>query len=729
LAQLFDDVGECVEATLRHVGKRIVMALPLALGKPVPLVNELYRRAVRDPGIELKILTALSLRVPSAGSDLERRFLEPFVKRVFGNYPALDYVAAARAGSVPSNISIDEFYLEPGAYLDAPYVQQHYLSANYTHVARDVLRLGVNVLAQLIARRSSNGRSEISLSCNPDVTVDILPELEARKRAGQRIAVVGEVNRQLPFMLGDAIVPDSAFDFILEHPRYEYDLYCPPNLAISTTDYAIGLYASALVRDGGTLQLGIGELGDAIVYCLQLRHQQNDRWRAVLDSLGATTRFAPALEDIGQFASDGGIFEHGLYGCTEMFVDGFLDLYRSGILKRRVYPSLRVQRLLNSGRLSETVNAAMIDELIDAGMPVLMNDIDFEELRRVGILHPDCSHTGTGIRTPQGKWISADLSTPEARALLASECLGTHLREGVLLHGGFFLGPRGFYGALRELTESDRRQFNMTGVSFINQLAGADLELRVEQRQRARFINTAMMMTLSGAAVSDGLADGRVVSGVGGQYNFVTMGHALPGARSILCVRSTRSKDGRTASNIVWNYGHTTIPRHLRDVVITEYGVADLRGKTDAEIAAALLAITDSRFQDSLLRQAQAAGKLPRDYRIPDQHRGNTPQSVERALAEHRRAGLFTEYPFGTDFTAEEIVLARALKQLKERTGTRLGKARTALGAIASQLVPRSAPAELRPYLERMQLDQPANARERLAQRLVIDALRYVVHW
>ena len=38
-------------------------------------------------------------------------------------------------------------------------------------------------------------------------------------------------------------------------------------------------------------------------------------------------------------------FERGLYGCTEMLADGFLDLYRSGILKRRVYPSARLQRL------------------------------------------------------------------------------------------------------------------------------------------------------------------------------------------------------------------------------------------------------------------------------------------------------------------------------------------------------------------------------------------------
>ena len=51
-------------------------------------------------------------------------------------------------------------------------------------------------------------------------------------------------------------------------------------------------------------------------------------------------------------------------------------------------------------------------------------------------------------------------------------------------------------------------------------------------------------------------------------------------------------------SNIRWAYGHQTIPRHLRDVTVTEYGVADLRGKSDADVIAAMLAVTDSRFQD-----------------------------------------------------------------------------------------------------------------------------------
>ncbi|MGH2669977.1 MAG: hypothetical protein ACRDH5_12840, partial [bacterium] len=111
MPQRFMDVGDCVDAALRRVGKRIVLAVPLALGNPVPLVNEIYRRALRDRSMELKIFTGLSLRKPQASGELERRFLDPFLARVFGNCPELDYVAAVRAGQVPPNIEVIEFFL------------------------------------------------------------------------------------------------------------------------------------------------------------------------------------------------------------------------------------------------------------------------------------------------------------------------------------------------------------------------------------------------------------------------------------------------------------------------------------------------------------------------------------------------------------------------------------------------------------------------------------------
>ncbi len=228
------------------------------------------------------------------------------------------------------------------------------------------------------------------------------------------------------------------------------------------------------------------------------------------------------------------------------------------------------------------------------------------------------------------------------------------------------------------------------------------------------------MVTMQGAAVSDGLADGRVVSGVGGQYNFVAMAHALPDARSILTVRSTRAKSSKVTSNILWNYGNTTIPRHLRDIVVTEYGVADLRGLSDQDTIAALLNIADSRFQDGLKREAQAAGKLRLDHRIPDLHRNNTPRALEERFILARARGLFSEFPFGTDFTGEEIVLAKALTRLKEKSTGGWLRVKTVGLAAAS----RGTPSAIRPYLERMSLNAPKTRQEWLWQRLLVRELR-----
>jgi hypothetical protein len=232
-----------------------------------------------------------------------------------------------------------------------------------------------------------------------------------------------------------------------------------------------------------------------------------------------------------------------------------------------------------------------------------------------------------------------------------------------------------------------------------------------------------MMVTGLGAAVSDGLEDGRVVSGVGGQYNFVAMAHALPEARSILCLRATRQSRGVTTSNILWNYGHTTIPRHLRDIVVTEYGIADLRGRTDREVVEALIGVMDARFQDEFVAAAKRGGKLPREYGVPDAARRNHPQDLANRYAPWRKQGLFAELPFGSDFTAEELVLAKALRGLAAASDTWPGKVRT----LARALLSDGAGPDLEPYLARMSLQAPASTAERLQRRLLIVALRAVL--
>jgi acyl-CoA hydrolase len=362
-----------------------------------------------------------------------------------------------------------------------------------------------------------------------------------------------------------------------------------------------------LVPDGGTLQIGIGSLGDAVAQALVLRHRQNAEFRHILQQLG------PELpRELGPFAT-------GLYACTEMLVEGLLDLHRAGILKREV--------------------------------------------------------------------------------------------DGAVLHAGFFVGSRAFYQALRDMPPDVAAKFRMTSISFVNELFH-DEETKRKARVKARFLNDAMIVTLLGAVVSDGLDDGRVISGVGGQYNFVAQAFALQGARSVMILRASRTAGGRTQSNIRWNYGHTTIPRHLRDIVVTEYGIADLRGKSDRDVIAAMLNVTDSRWQGELLRRAKDAKKIERGYEIPREARDNTPDAIARKLKPARDAGLLPDFPFGTDFTEVEQRLLPALQKLKSAS---------TLGLL--KLLLRPAPSRDKEALARMGLDRPANLRERVYAHLIRAAL------
>ncbi|MFT4045120.1 MAG: acetyl-CoA hydrolase/transferase C-terminal domain-containing protein [Solimonas sp.] len=710
-AAALDDVEVAVERIIEKIGTRIVLGIPLGLGKPVELVNALYRRAVRDPRIRLKIFTALSLAKPHAAPGVERAFMQPFVERVFADVPELDYVRAQRNGSLPPNIEICEFFFLTGALLGNAEAQRDYISSNYTHAARDVVNHGCNVVAQMICRRDTPHGLRYSLSCNPDTGPEVLRLLD---RIGRPHIVVGVVNQALPYFGQDAEVPAETFDYVVDHARYTVPLFSTPKMPVTTADYAIGLQVSALVKDGGTLQLGIGSLGDAIVHALQLRHGDNTRYRSIVDALGASARYGKLIDETGGLAP----FRDGVYGATEMFVDGFWHLLRAGILKRRVYDFWALQQLIDEGRCDPLqLNAELLEHFDALGVRVIRTQ-DFEILQHHGFFNDATRYDRGTIVAPDGTRINANIADPKSREIIGERCLGTQLRNGIILHGGFFLGPRDFYQGLRDLTDEQRDAICMTGVDKINQL---DRNPRLYQLQRvhARFINTGMMITLNGNFVSDALDDGRVVSGVGGQYNFVAQAHQLETGRSILMLRATRESGGRTASNVLFNYGHATIPRHLRDIVVTEYGIADLRSKTDREIAQLLIGIADSRFQPGLLAQARKAGKIEAGWQIPEAQRNNLPQALEAKLAPQRSAAVLPLFPLGCDFDATEQTLLPVLGRVRTRAA-----ATPKWKLLAQCLLDRRRPgAAQQPYLRRLGLDAPQGLGNRVARTLVLDEL------
>ncbi|WP_428310871.1 acetyl-CoA hydrolase/transferase C-terminal domain-containing protein [Hydrocarboniphaga sp.] len=711
--EIFAGIDACVDAILQRIGFDVRLGVPLGLGKPVELINALYDRARRDPSMRLTILTALSLERPHP-KGLEAALLNPFLDRVFDGVPQLQYALDQSAGRLPPNVRIVEFFIAPGSRLNNAQAQRDYISTNYTFAARDVYEQGCNIAAQMIAKRDTPEGLRYSLSCNPDTGPELVRMLRAAQARGERkVAVVGMVNQSLPYMARDAEVPPSTFDFVLDDAQYTRPLFSTPKTPVVSADHAIGLQASALVRDGGTLQIGIGSLGDAIVSSLILRHRDNAAYRSALEAIGIVEEHAELIRRFGGVDA----FQRGLYGASEMFVDGFWELIKAGVLTREVYDFWALQELVDEGRCDPSaLKPELLDELVARGVRLLRTQ-DYRRLQNHGFFADGTRYEDGRLVAPDGTRINANLADPEARAQMAARCLGKALRNSVVMHGGFFLGPRSFYRALNELTQEQRDRICMTGVERVNQL-DLDPRLYMAQRLHARFINTGMMATLSGAVISDGLADGRVVSGVGGQYNFVAQAHQLPTGRSILLVRAVRDAGGVASSNIVFNYGHCTIPRHLRDIVITEYGIADLRAKTDADVAKAMINVADSRFQAQLLAQAQKAGKIEAGYAIPDRYRGNTPERLVRVF--DPRAAVFPAFPFGHEFTEQELRIAKGLKAVAARVAK---TPKWKLLLIAAKPVVK-VDAAVGEDLQRVGLLAPDGIENRVARALLIGELR-----
>lgn len=711
-ATVIDDVETAVDRIIERVGKRIVLGIPLGLGKPVELTNALYRRAQADPALKLKIFTALSLAKPAASSDVEKAFMAPFVERVFAGVPELEYVKAQHAGTLPANVEIVEFFFLTGAMLNNRDAQRRYINSNYTHAARDVFNHGCNVVAQMICKRQTDNGLRYSLSCNPDTGPELIRMLE---KHGRPHVVVGQINQNLPYFGNDAEVTPECFDFVVDSSRYTAPLFSTPKMPVTAADYAIGLYTSTLIRDNGTLQLGIGSLGDAIVHALKLRHQQNSLYRSLIKDTGTETRYSEMIHAVGGLDA----FREGVYGATEMFVDGFWHLLRAGILKRPVYDFWALQQLIDERRCDpHRLTPAVLDDFDKLGVRVIRTQ-DFEILQHHGLFNDATRYDRGYLIAPDGTRVVANLAEPQARAVMAAQCLGTKLRRGIVLHAGFFLGARDFYQGLHDLSDVERESICMTGVDKTNQL---DRNPRLYQLQRvdARFINTGMMITLSGDFVSDGLEDGRVVSGVGGQYNFVAQAHQLDSGRSILMMRAIRDAGGKPISNVLFNYGHTTIPRHLRDIVITEYGMADLRSKSDNEIAKALICIADSRFQSGLLAAAKNVGKIEADWQIPAHSSRNTPDVLAARLQPYRMQGVLPLFPLGSDFDALEQALLPALGRVKQAAAA---TPKLKLLCRLLRFDTRAIPPAAQPYLKRVKLDEPKGLENRVARMLLVEAL------
>ncbi len=400
-----------------------------------------------------------------------------------------------------------------------------------------------------------------------------------------------------------------------------------------------------------------------------------------------------------------------------MFVDSFLNLYDNGIIKRKVYDDYTIQKLLNQKRIS----AKIVPDTLTAlwGFNAITNplcDKDVTYLKEYGILASDVSLDNNVLKRGRQR-ISADLNEALCDPSI-EDFLGTQLVGGNLIHATLMIPPRQMYHRLNGMSLDEKKLFALRDSLFVNTLYGEE-RLKRAQRSHGRFINFTLVATLFAAAASETVEHQQVISGIGGQLDLVHMANAMDDARSILLLNATRGQGKRLRSNIVFEYSACSIPRQMRDIIVTEYGIADLQGRSDEECAIAMLKIADSRFQTDLLAQAKKYKKIAPDYILPNVFKDNFPAKVTRLLANFQQDEFFGPFPFGTDLSDEEYQLATALKQFAvdfrdRRTDTLF---RTAGNFFSTK------PYQFKKHLVRMDLDHPITLAEKFQQAIVLTAL------
>lgn len=282
----------------------------------------------------------------------------------------------------------------------------------------------------MFAVRGSGDDMRISLGSNPDVTLDLLDALAAAGKP--RPLLVGVLHPAMPFMGHGAEVPAASVDVLLCPQNPPTRLFALPREPVDLTEYTIGLHTSALVRDGGTLQIGIGALSDALVQALLLRQHDNGRYRDLLKGLDVSGGTATLADFAGGLVT----FEKGMYGASEMVMDGFMHLRCGGILRRQAYDDLTLERALSEGTIGPVLDGESLERLY--AQDAWPEQIDAAALARLqwwGMLPADARVDAGRLVLSDGREFVAVMSDRRARQALATVIDGRHVAHGRYLRG------------------------------------------------------------------------------------------------------------------------------------------------------------------------------------------------------------------------------------------------------------------------------------------------------
>ena len=220
----------------------------------------------------------------------------------------------------------------------------------------------------------------------------------------------------------------------------------------------------------------------------------------------------------------------------------------------------------------------------------------------------DASSSGSGPSRPRRRWRSAAIATSASTPEMFTDAVVDLVEAGVVTGArkernrgkivtAFMMGSPRLYEFV-----NDNPMVEMRSVDFTN-----DTHV-IRSFSTMTAINSAIEVDLTGQVVADSIGS-RIYSGVGGQMDFVRGAALAPEGRAIIALPSTAAGGSvsRIAPTLTAGAGVVTTRAHVRPIV-TEWGVAELFGRSLRERAAALIAIAHPDHRDRLASEARRLG-------------------------------------------------------------------------------------------------------------------------
>lgn len=239
----------------------------------------------------------------------------------------------------------------------------------------------------------------------------------------------------------------------------------------------------------------------------------------------------------------------------------------------------------------ESVRPDEVSSAIGAHIAALINDGDCLQMG-IGAI-PDAVLRNLGTHKNLG--IHTEMFSDGVLPLVESGVINNSAKKihpGKIVTG-FVRGSQTLYDFV-----DDNPQVAFLDIEYINDTS------TIRRNPNVVAINSALQVDISGQVCADSLGT-KVYSGVGGQMDFIRGASLSKGGRAIIALPSTAAKGkvSRISSLLSPGAGVVTTRAHVH-YIVTEYGVANLRGKSVRERASALINIAHPDFRESLRQQA-----------------------------------------------------------------------------------------------------------------------------